>query len=261
MAQVCRDARLTYALTWCIADDAGLFRAEPRQLVGALYPHDRTVTEDQLEAWLVDLVALGVLRWRFTREGARVGELVNFSKRQKIDRPSKSFLNSELLPLANGSRGGGEGVPSDSREVGETLAVGVLSLEPRVLSPEPRVVGGDDDDLASISRYTELRDRLPEPARPALVGYVRAARDPMVLVQVILAEGPDTGTNGSAGKTWPVIGQALIDMRAAGEAFRPVVFRAFVTRAVRDAIAGALPGGAGAQKDYQRAADLARGTP
>lgn len=253
MAQVCRDARLTYALTWCIADDAGLFRAEPRQLAGALYPHDRTVTEDQLEAWLVDLVALGVLRWRFTREGARVGELVNFSKRQKIDRPSKSFLNSELLPLANGSRDASEGAGDGSRGPSDSLAAGVLSLEPRVLSPEPRA----EAPRASGSREELLRQRLPRDAHEALDGYLRAARHPAAVIASILDEGPDTGINASPGKTWAIIGHALRDLQAAGEGFTPLRFRAFVTRLVKESAASGETGG---KKDYERAADLARGT-
>jgi hypothetical protein len=73
LAKVPRDARLAFVCCWCIADDAGLFRAEPRQLLGALFPHDHDVADSQLEAWLADLVSIGVLRWRQTRDGARVG--------------------------------------------------------------------------------------------------------------------------------------------------------------------------------------------
>lgn len=245
LAQVPREARLTYALTWCIADDKGLFRAEPRQLAGALYPYDEDVEGSQLEAWLSALVDLGVLRWRQTRDGMRVGELVNFPKRQKIDRPSISFLNSELLPLDAPARALGEGGANGSREASETIAAGGLSLEPGVLSPEPRV----EAQRASGSREALLRERLPTDAHGALDGYLRAARHPDALIGSILAEGPDTGTNAGPGKTWAIIGQALRELQAAGEGFTALRLRAFVTRLVKEAHATAEQGGL---KPYER---------
>ncbi|SRR6266568_180405 len=232
LANVSRDARYTYVLTWCIADDKGLFRAEPRQLLGQLYPHDPEIDGSHLEAWLSDLVSIGVLRWRADRAGARIGELVNWPKRQKIDKPSKSYLEGELITLAGGSQLPREPVAAESRLSRETLAPG--SLEYRALNPEPRVVADDDDRLARVSRIGELRDRLPSSAHNALDGYLRAATDPAAVVATILAEGPDTGTNAAAGKTWEHIGQALLDLRAASEPFKPVAFRAFVERAQRD---------------------------
>ncbi len=224
LAGVSRDARLTYALTWCIADDAGLFRANPRQLLGQLYPYDVDVTEAQLEAWLVALVGLGVIRWHSTKDGARVGQLVNWPKRQKIDKPSKSFLQAEIVPLAEGSCQSSTIAASDTRGLRDGLAghsahgvfePGALSLESGALSLEPRAA---------------LRARLPVAAHDALDGYLRGAPYPDAVVQTILAEGPDTGTNGAAGKTWEVIGQALIDLRGAGKPFTPALLRAFVRK-------------------------------
>lgn len=224
LATVCRDARLTYALTWCIADDAGLFRANPRQLLGQLYPYDVDVTEDQLEGWLVALVGLGVLRWHISKDGARVGEIVNWPKRQKIDRPSKSFLSMEIGGLARVERASSEPLTEGSDGIRETLArpslLESLSPESRVLSPES----------VSPESVAALRARLPATAHEALDGYVRAAHFPKAVIQTVLAEGPDTGTNGTAGKTWEMIGQALVDMRAASKPFTPLVLRAFIRK-------------------------------
>lgn len=239
LAQVGRDVRLTYVECWCIADDKGLFRAERRQLLGQLYPYDTDVDEDQLEAWLSALVKLGVLVWRTTRDGMRVGELVNFPKRQKIDRPSISFLNSELVPLAEGSRVLDGAGANDSGGLPEPPAAGVLSPEPRVLSPEP---GGRGPTLASVSRYSELRRLLPEKAYPALDGYVRAAKHPNAVVAAILDEGPETGINAGPAKTWLIIGQALQDLLAAGETFTALRLRAFIGRLVREAADPQAPG-------------------
>lgn len=252
LAQVSRDVRLTYVSCWCIADDKGLFRAEPRQLQGALFPYDDDVAEAQLEAWLAALVRLGVVRWRQTRDGMRVGELVNFPKRQKIDRPSISFLNSELLPLAEGSRGPGEAGPNGSREASEALAAGVLSLESRVLSPEPRV----EAQRARGSRESQLQQLLPSKAHAALDGYLRSARHPEAVVAAILDEGPDTGINAAAGKTWAVIGQALCDLQAAGEPFKPVLFRAYCTRLMR--VDASAPDGQKPADRMRQAAEVAR---
>lgn len=250
LARVPRDARLAFVCCWCIADDAGLFRAEPRQLLGALFPHDHDVADSQLEVWLADLVRIGVLRWRQTRDGARVGQVVNW-QRQKIDKPSKSFLSGELLPLDIDSRGTSEAVATPSLAPREDVSGGVLSLEPRVLSPEPRAV--EPDAL--------LRERLPSAYHEALEGYLRSAPYPVAVVQAILAEGPDTGINGSAGKTWDHIGKALLELRAAGEGFRPVLFRAYVRRLVTADQQGDVgPSGApltDAEK-MRRAADVER---
>jgi hypothetical protein len=258
LAGVVRDARYTYVLCWCIADDAGFFRAEPRQLLGQLYPHDPDVTEAQLEAWLVALVGLGVLRWQPTRDGARVGQLVNWRKRQKIDKPSRSFLEGELRPLAEGSRGPGEHLVTDERAGGEQSATHSraesISLEPRALSTEPRADAVGASTFARVSRATELLARLPTSAHDALEGYLRAAQDPAAVVATILAEGPDTGTNAGPGKTWAHVGQALLDMRAASEPFKPLLFRAFVSRLVRQRDA---PSGEGGMTEAERMDQLA----
>lgn len=217
LAAVDRDARLTFLTCVCIADDAGLFRAEPRQLMGALFPFDTDVDEVQLEAWLSALIAIGVLRWRTTREGMRVGEVVNWKKRQKIDRPSKSFLDAELLPLATEARAPRVLPIDDARASGEASA-SPSRPESRVLSPESRVLSPES---------MALRARLPAAYHDVLDGYLTAAQHPASLLAAILAEGPDTGTNGAPGKTWDVIGQALLEMRAAGKPFSSVLLRAF----------------------------------
>jgi hypothetical protein len=245
LATVSRDARLTYASTWCIADDAGLFRANPRQLLGQLYPYDEDVTEAQLEAWLVALVDLGLIRWHTTRDGARVGEIVNWPKRQKIDRPSKSFLQAELHGLATDSGHPREPRTKDTRESGEPGAT-PSRPESRVLSPEPRV-------LSPESGAAALRARLPVAYHKVLDGYLRAAQYPDALAAAILAEGPDTGTNGAPGKTWDVIGRALLEMRAAGKPFTPALLRAFCRKLIEPPRAGAPV------DDSKVAGQLARG--
>lgn len=217
LASVSRDARYTFVLTWTIADDEGFFRAEPRQLLGQLYPFDNQLDGSHLEAWLSELVSIGVLRWRFTRDGARVGQVVNWPKYQRIDRPSKSFLASQLEGLAEGSRDCGEGEARVQR-------LESLSPESRVLSLESRSGAPAREELAT------LQEKLPATAHPALEGYYRAAQFPAAVLAAILAEGPDTGVNAAPGKTWDIVGQALTEMQAAGCPFSPAILRAFCRR-------------------------------
>lgn len=241
LAGVSRDARLTYALTWCVADDAGLFRADPRQLLGQLYPYDADVTEAELELWLAALVGLGVIRWHTTRDGARVGQLVNWPKRQKIDKPSKSFLSMEITGLAEASRGASESPEGDSGKPREPLVPPSRS-ESGVLSPESRALS-----LESKA----LRAHLPAAYHEVLDGYIRAAQNPAAVIATILAEGPDTGTNAAPGKTWDVIGRALLEMRAAGKPFTPALLRAFCRPLIEAGKAGAP------LKEYEKMEQLA----
>ena len=131
LAGVSRDARLTFIYTLTIADDDGLFRAEPRELLGALFPLDQDVTDSTLERWFAELIAIGVLRWRRTRDGSRVGEVVNWSRHQVVKNRSKPYLANEIVPLGDQASGGStETVP---RASGDAAA---RSLESRVLSLE-----------------------------------------------------------------------------------------------------------------------------
>jgi len=104
LAMVTRDARLTFILAMTQADDEGLLSAAPRQLLGSLYPLDESVTPPLLEAWIGELIAIARVRWRFTTDGARVLEFVNWKKHQKIDKPSPSKIKPLLTPLAESSR-------------------------------------------------------------------------------------------------------------------------------------------------------------
>lgn len=132
LAQASRDARYTFVLLISQADDDGLVRAEPRQLLGSLYPHDYDVTPEILERWLAELDGLGLIHWRHTRDGMRVAELVNWSRHQNIKHRSKPFLlhqlaeaNETLLKASgdiqedcvspSGNSGGAESLSLESR--------------------------------------------------------------------------------------------------------------------------------------------------
>lgn len=101
LAGVSRDARYTFVLLITQADDEGLVAAAHRQLLGALYPHDDDVTVGHLLGWIEELIAAGTLRWRSTRDGSPVLELVNWTKHQRVDNKGKSHLAATLSPVGS----------------------------------------------------------------------------------------------------------------------------------------------------------------
>jgi hypothetical protein len=123
LASVSRDARLTFILAITQADDDGLLRAGPREVLASLYPNDPDVTSELLDGWIGQLVAGGFLRERQTVDGARVLEICNWRKHQKIDRPSPSRIG----PLVKVSRAPREEVASPS----------LLDLGPRTVDLGP----------------------------------------------------------------------------------------------------------------------------
>lgn len=230
LATVSLPARYTFVLLWTVADDHGYFRASPRWLLGSLYPHD-DIPAEQVEGWLAELVEVGVVTLLALPDGSPVGRVTNWTKHQRIDNASKSFICEQLgkAPKVAADRGESRQGSEESGEPPHPTArsLRALSPEPRVLSPEP---GGRLPPTSELPGFDTLLEKLEEPYLDAVDGYIRAAQFPREVVATILAEGPDTGTNGAAGKTWPVIGQALVEMRAAGKPFTPIVFRAFIRR-------------------------------
>lgn len=101
LASVSRDARYTFILLITQAEDNGLIAGSHRQLLGSLYPHEEDVTVPMVLAWIDELRSIGILRWRETMDGARVLEVVNWSKHQRIDNRGRSQIADKLLPVDN----------------------------------------------------------------------------------------------------------------------------------------------------------------
>lgn len=167
LASVSIFARYAFVLLISQADDDGLLRAEPRQLLGSLYPHDPTVTEEILEVWLNELIGSGMARWRYTRDGMRVVEVVNWSRHQCIKNRSKPFLLNQLTeatepPLSRSSVDPTETLPPSYGDSGGAESR-VLSLESRALCPSPNVSGGSpasqvNGKVPRTKRGTKSRD-------------------------------------------------------------------------------------------------------
>lgn len=91
LGQVSRDARLTFMLLITRCDDHGRFRAAYPLLRGSLFPYDDDVTAKDVEAWVGELVDLGMVRL-YRKDGETFGCLVNWAKHQRIDNAARSNL-------------------------------------------------------------------------------------------------------------------------------------------------------------------------
>lgn len=80
-------ARLLFQSLWIQADDSGNGRADARLLKSEAFPYD-DVTVAQVEGMVDEIVKSGMVR-TYEANGARHYSVVNFSRHQTIDRPSK----------------------------------------------------------------------------------------------------------------------------------------------------------------------------
>lgn len=88
VGQVTRDARLFFIGLWNFADDWGRIGGVPRVLRGLLFPFDDDI---QIEPILDELEKVGLIQ-RYLVGGKPFTQVVSFSKHQKIDKRSKSWI-------------------------------------------------------------------------------------------------------------------------------------------------------------------------
>ena len=106
MGRVSRDARLTFILLWTLSDDSGRLRGSSRMLASLLFPYDDDA-KDLIDAWLSELERESCIA-RYMIAGTSYLQVCNWSKHQKIDKPS----GSKIPPPEEGSR-----ILSNPREV------------------------------------------------------------------------------------------------------------------------------------------------
>lgn len=99
LSRVSRDARLLFVLLWTIVDDSGRQRGGSRYLASKLYPHEDVF--DMIDEWLDELERESCVR-RYVFDNSTYIEVTNWSKHQRIDKPSASkfptFEDSSPLP-------------------------------------------------------------------------------------------------------------------------------------------------------------------
>lgn len=143
LSKVSIEAAYTFVLMITQADDAGLLPGAHRQILGILYPLRETVTVPVLLGWIEELVSIGLVRWRVTRDGVPVVQLVNWSKHQRIDNAGRSQLAGLLAD--------DDGEPSESRgDSPRTAANGGES--PLGIVPTTKDHGPKDQDVGTAAR-------------------------------------------------------------------------------------------------------------
>lgn len=90
MGRLRRDSRLLFVGLWSLADDHGLFRADPRFVAGQLFPYDTDALKT-VEKGLRELVDEGSVVL-YEAGGSSYGAITGWEKHQRIDRKSKPKL-------------------------------------------------------------------------------------------------------------------------------------------------------------------------
>lgn len=247
------------------SDDEGLQPGSARQLLGALYPHRLSVTERDIDGWLAELEAIGTVAIRLTTDGVRVVQLVNWHRHQVIKHKTASRLLPRLAELVEKnptssaiSRGNSAlEVGSRKKEVGDTSseeggeAAGACEAAPAA-APVVLVSAIGDGLADSFARPDH---------RAAYLGYRRTHRMPDAL-DAVLAAAHAGNTGSHPPRDWPVLGAALLAMRAVQAEFSQNALHGFARRVGEtpppDRAPGEAGGGGGVverlrQRDAERA--------
>ncbi len=91
VAELTREQRLFYIALWNEADDQGRFLANPRRLLGIVFPFDEDVSERFIEASLRTLAETERVVL-YEVDGTPYGQLTKFLEHQRINRPTESRI-------------------------------------------------------------------------------------------------------------------------------------------------------------------------
>lgn len=181
LARVSRDARYTFVLMITQADDHGLLAGAHRQLLGALYPLDDDVTVGLLLGWIEELVGIGLVRWRETRDHVPIVELVNWSKHQRISNAGRSQLGALIAESPVEPRGNSPNLAANRGEP---------PLGPRTLDLGPPIT---DQMSAAVRLSCAANQGLTDHAtRPQLIPRIiaTAARTQQAAEEIVAAGVP-----------------------------------------------------------------------
>jgi len=92
------EARLFYIGLWNFADDEGFLKAHPLLLKSQIFPYDTKLNIDQLKTIISNKV------YWYEINGQQYGQIINFLKHQRIDRPSKSHIPRPLYEDSTNTR-------------------------------------------------------------------------------------------------------------------------------------------------------------
>lgn len=181
MGRISRDARLLFIELWTIADDYGKARASSRMLASLLFPYDNDAA-DLIDGWLDELENNNCIR-RYVVDGSTYLDIPNWSKHQKVDKPSMSKLPDfgEGSPLIReASRGLAEASPKIAQDLGPRKG---KDQEGKGGDPEIRPPAQDDRGILdeAVSKFNAVAEdlklpkvqRLTEPRKAALRARLR----------------------------------------------------------------------------------------
>lgn len=96
LAALGSDVFRTFILCISQADDYGLLVGSPRALAGVLYPATESVDGKRMSRWVDTLVVAGMMERLVSQDGLPVLRLTNWSRHQRIEKPSMSALSRSL---------------------------------------------------------------------------------------------------------------------------------------------------------------------
>lgn len=161
VGRLSREARLLFVQLWTIADDFGKLRGASRLLASSLYPYDDDA-KDLIDGWLAECERERVII-RYEVDGASYIQIANWSKHQKVDKPSPSKFpdprelsrkSRERSPLDLGPRTKDQG-PKDHTP---SLRSGVGGDEPPPTIDEPKEAISVWNDMAAGSGLSQVRE-------------------------------------------------------------------------------------------------------
>lgn len=85
-----RDARLLFIGLITMADDEGRLRALPAVILGHCFPYDRDAAK-RLGTWMDELACQGLIQG-YSDHGASYVAITNWSRHQRVNRPSPSLI-------------------------------------------------------------------------------------------------------------------------------------------------------------------------
>jgi hypothetical protein len=148
LGKVSRDARLTFAMVLTVADDEGRARASPRLLASLLFPFDDDAP-GLIEGWLVELEKVGCVR-RYSVDGTSYLDIPQWTKHQKIDRPSASrlpgFVTPSIASTSDDARGAFDDNSTNPREPTRGIDEHARSVDADL---GPRTLDQDQSSLRS----------------------------------------------------------------------------------------------------------------
>lgn len=200
-----RDARLLFISLWTIVDDSGRFHAHPRVLTGALYPYDVDALE-LLPGWLAELEREGCIE-QYQVGGTPYLVITNWSKHQKIDRPSKSRFphpDDDSRDTREPSRDSREPSSTDlgpkdlgPKDLGPRTGTALASSEARGPGPKDLRTKGPTRSENSSAAYGAA----PPLATPPEGGAATSSSAPASLTATATAKATPTATTACEAKS------------------------------------------------------------